>query len=341
VVSFTNATFRVMAANLNGNTQSYQPFALRILQGLKPDVVAIQEFNYGNNTAADFRAMLDATLGTNYVYFRESGSGYSIPNGILSRYPIRAAGTWDDLEIPDRGFAWAQLALPGANDLYVVSVHLKSDGSSATRRANEANSLSALIAANFPAGAWIVVAGDCNTSTRSEAALTTFKTFLSDHPIPADAETGGNSNTSEPRSKPYDYVLPSFSLGSNQTATVIGARRFPNGLVFDSLVYAPLSDVAPVQAGDSHQAQHMAVVKDFQARYPVTNWVSVPAPLLTISAANGLRWTGPSNLTYTVETTADLTIWLATGAAGSSTTNYSYTNRPAGSGPSFQRVRYP
>ena len=55
---------RVMAANLNGNTQSYQPFALRILQGLKPDVVCIQEFNYSNNAASDFRILLDTTLGT-------------------------------------------------------------------------------------------------------------------------------------------------------------------------------------------------------------------------------------------------------------------------------------
>ena len=48
-----NVNVRVMAANLNGNTQSYQPFALRILQGTKADVVCIQEFNYNNNTAAD------------------------------------------------------------------------------------------------------------------------------------------------------------------------------------------------------------------------------------------------------------------------------------------------
>ena len=41
----SNVNVRVMAANLNGNTQSYQPFALRIFQGLKPDVVCIQEFN--------------------------------------------------------------------------------------------------------------------------------------------------------------------------------------------------------------------------------------------------------------------------------------------------------
>src|SRR3954468_6658988 len=82
----SNLTLRVVSANLNGNTQSYQPFALRIFQGLKPDVVAIQEFNYastnglGNNTPPAFREMLDTAFGTNFVYMRETGS-YSIPNG--------------------------------------------------------------------------------------------------------------------------------------------------------------------------------------------------------------------------------------------------------------------
>ena len=54
---------RVMAANLNGNSQAYEPFALRIFQGLKPDVVAIQEFNYSNNTEADIRSMVDTAFG--------------------------------------------------------------------------------------------------------------------------------------------------------------------------------------------------------------------------------------------------------------------------------------
>src|SRR5882724_711092 len=79
----TNTPLRIMAANLNGNTQSYQPFALRIFEGLKPDIVAIQEFNYANNAASDFRSMLDTAFGTNFVYFRETG--YNIPNGIISR----------------------------------------------------------------------------------------------------------------------------------------------------------------------------------------------------------------------------------------------------------------
>jgi hypothetical protein len=54
----TNLTVRVMSANLNGNVQSYQPFALRIFEGLKPDIVAIKEFNYQNNTSDDFRVIL-------------------------------------------------------------------------------------------------------------------------------------------------------------------------------------------------------------------------------------------------------------------------------------------
>src|ERR1039457_3344957 len=88
----SNVNVRVMAANLNGNTQSYQPFAIRIRQGLKADVVAIQEFNYTStnglevNTPAAFREMLDTAFGTNFVYYRETG--FNIPNGIISRWPI-------------------------------------------------------------------------------------------------------------------------------------------------------------------------------------------------------------------------------------------------------------
>ena len=267
-----------MAANLNGNTQSYQPFALRIFQGLKPDVVAIQEFNYGGNTAVDFRALLDTAFGTNFSYYREPSSSYSIPNGIISRYPIVAAGSWDDSTIADRGFAWAQLRLPGTNDLYVVSVHLYGTGSTSDRNA-EATAIKSLVEANFPPGAWIVVAGDFNTDTRSESALTTFKTFLSDNPVPMDAESGGDPDTNEPRNKPYDYVLPSFSFAALLTNTVLPSHSFPNGLVFDSRLYTPLSDVAPVLTSDSGNAQHMAVLKDFCIVYNVTNSQS-EAPLI-------------------------------------------------------------
>ena len=47
VVVSTSLTFRVMAANTtSGNFPRYEAPGLRIFQALKPDVVAVQEFNY-------------------------------------------------------------------------------------------------------------------------------------------------------------------------------------------------------------------------------------------------------------------------------------------------------
>jgi endonuclease/exonuclease/phosphatase family metal-dependent hydrolase len=321
----TNVTVRVMSANLNGNTQSYQPFALRIFQGLKPDIVAIQEFNYSNNTPSDFRAMVDNAFGTNFVYFRESG--YNIPNGIISRFPILAAGSWGDTLVNDRGFAWAQIGLPGTNNLFVVSVHLYSGGTAADRN-SEAAAIKANVETNFPPGAWVVVAGDLNVDSRSEAAVTTFKTFLSDSPIPTDAEVGGDADTNEPRNKPYDYVLPSFSFTNLMTASAFSSHSFANGLVFDSRVYTPLSDVAPVQFGDSSNAQHMAVLKDFKIVWVATN-VSTSSPAITLQPQSQIIPPG-SNVTFSVLATGEAPLsyqWRFNGnpILGASDTSYSIT----------------
>ena len=75
VIQNTNVTVRVLASNLSsGNNQSYETPGLNILKGLKPDIIAIQEFNYGSDSAADIKFMVTNTFGTNFVYFRESGS---------------------------------------------------------------------------------------------------------------------------------------------------------------------------------------------------------------------------------------------------------------------------
>lgn len=326
----TNLTIRVMSANLNGNTQSYQPFAFRIFQGLKPDIVAIQEFNYSNNAPSDFRAMVDTAFGTNFVYFRENytGSG-DIPNGVISRYPIVASGSWVDTvqSQPNRGYTWAQIRLPGTNDLYVVSVHLLT--SSATDRASEAANLKALMQVSFPSNAWIVLAGDFNTDARTESAMVTLDSFLSDNPIPTDAEVGGNSNTSINRNHPHDYVLPSFSFTNFMSASVFPSHSFSNGLVFDSRVYSPLSDVAPVQFGDSSNAQHMAVLKDFTIAWIATNG-STSAPAITMQPRSQVVPPG-SNVTFTVSATGDAPLsyqwWFNGGAISAATaTGYSITN---------------
>ena len=345
VITQTNLTIRVMAANITGNSQTYESFAVRVFQGLRPDVVAIQEFNYLGNTPADFRALVDAAFGRDFVYFREAGPGYSIPNGIISRWPIVESGSWEDIDtgVNDRGFAWARLELPGSNDLFVVSVHLKasSGGSNAARRAAQAGQLKGLIQSNFPANAWVVVAGDCNINAPDEAALATFKSFLTDDPIPTDAPIGGDADTNNSRAERYDYVFPNPNLNSNQVATIVGSRSFPNGLVFDSRVFTPLIEVAPVLAGDSGMAQHMAVVKDFSLSYTVTNLVTVPAPRLEIVSANVIRWTGLSQLTYTVQTNGSLTDWATAGTATSSSSDFRFTNAAPVAEGNFFRVVHP
>ena len=282
---------RVMAANLPGDSQTYGATQIRILQGLKPDVVALQEFNY----AGEVRTFVNLAFGTNFSYFRESG--YSIPNGIISRFPILSSGSWADTvqSSPNRGFAWAQLDLPGTTELYVVSVHFLT--SSSANRANEAANLKALIQSNFPANAWIVVAGDLNTDGRDETALFTLtNSFLRDQPIPTDAENEGNPNTNLNRNKPYDYVLTSPSLAAHLTNVVFASRSFSNGLIFDSREYTPLSDVAPALFADSANGQHMAVLKDLliSTEGADTNAPSITTQPQPITVPHG------SNATFTV-----------------------------------------
>jgi endonuclease/exonuclease/phosphatase family metal-dependent hydrolase len=278
VLTLTNLAVRVMGANLTtGNYQRYETPGTNILVGLKPDVVAIQEFKFlsptglGTGTPAALREMVDLCFGTNFSYYREpyEASG-DLPNGIISRWPIVASGSWPSPQVSNRGFAWAQIRPPGTNDLYVVSVHLHT--ATASSRAIEAGVIKSNRLRFFPANAWVIVAGDFNTDNRSEAAVSTFKTFLSDQPIPTDQNS--NANTSAPRSKPYDYVLPSFSFTNFLMPVVIGSRTFSSGLVFDSRVYTPIAEVAPVTAADSGASnmQHMGVVKDFRLRWAVTNY---------------------------------------------------------------------
>jgi len=320
----TKVNLRVMAANLNGNSQMYEPFAIRIFQGLQPDVVAIQEFNYtstngaGVSTPAAIREMVDSAFGTNFYYYREpyNASG-DLANGIISRYPIINSGSWTDTLVANRGFAWAQIDLPGTNDLYVVSVHLLT--SSAANRSSEAVNLKALIQANFPANAWIVVGGDFNTGSRTESTtMTTFGSYVSDFPVPVD--NVGNSDTSGGRNHPHDYVLPSFALTNYETATVLPSHSFPNGLVFDSAVYTPLTDVPPVLAGDSANAQHMAVVKDFSI--PADGVTTNPPGITAQPASQTIAPGNPATFTVGVSGTAPFSYqWLFNGTNISGATN--------------------
>src|SRR5687767_1027774 len=160
---------RLMAANItSGNNQSYEDPGIRIFKGTAPDVVMIQELNYGSNSAAELRSFVDTTFGPGFHYYREGGA--QIPNGVVSRWPIVASGEWDDPRAANRDFAWARIDIPGSTDLYVVSVHLLT-ADPATRDA-EAQALVSFLS-QIPAGAYVALGGDFNTDTRDEPCVST------------------------------------------------------------------------------------------------------------------------------------------------------------------------
>ncbi len=348
---------RIVAANLtSGNGQDYDPGeGSRILQGLQPDIVLIQEFNYLDNTAADFRAWVDTNFGPAFSYMREPSPG-QIPNGVVSRYPILASGEWEDTNVSNRDFAWARLDIPGDKDLWVISVHLLTT-SSGNRNAEASQILNYIAAQGIPASDYVVLGGDFNTDSRSESCLQTLSAyFVTSGPYPVDQS--GNGNTNAGRSKPYDWVLADTDFHALRTPVVLGTNSFANGLVFDSRVYTPLP--SPVRASDSGASnmQHMAVVRDFLI--PTTTVPALPSIYSATSAAGvvgqgfsyqiaatntplsyaasslpgGLTLdttTGRITGTPTAEGTWNITL-SATNAAGTGTTTLAITIQPANSG---------
>ena len=321
---------RVMAANTtSGSLQSYDPgHGTRIFQGTKPDVVAIQEFNYGDNTPTAIRGYVNTAFGTNFSYYREGGA--QIPNGIISRWPIIAAGEWDDTQVTNRDFAWARIDVPGPKDLWVVSVHLLTSSSSI--RNTEAVNLVNFIKANVPVTDYLVIAGDFNTSSRSEAAFSTFSQVVSvAAPYPADRN--GNTNTNASRGSPYDHVLVASDLRAYQVATVIGGSTFSAGLVADTRVYSPISEISPALSADSGAAnmQHMAVIKDFLIPGDtVSASVTVSSPNGGESWAGGsaqsISWSATGVTNVKLEYTLDGGTWsLITSSTSASTGSYTWT----------------
>ncbi|KYF97346.1 endonuclease [Sorangium cellulosum] len=251
-----------MAANLtSGTRQSYDPgHGQRIMQGVSPDIVLLQELNYGTNGADALRTFVDDTFGSAFSYYREAGA--QIPNGIVSRYPILEAGEWEDSEAPNRDFAWARIDIPGPIDLWAVSVHFLT-ASSSVRQA-EARQLVERLRERVPEGDYLVIGGDFNTDTRTEPCISTLsEVVVTSSPYPADRN--GDTDTNAGRSKPYDWVLVDTDLDTHETAVVIGESSFANGLVADTRVYTPIAELSPALATDSgaDQMQHMGVVRDF------------------------------------------------------------------------------
>ena len=112
----------------------------------------------------------------------------------------------------------------------------------AARRAHEASLLVNFIKGELKADDALVLGGDFNTNSRTEAALITLSSlFNTSGPWPVDQN--GRSGTSLNRKEPRDWVLVSPGLSAQAAPTTIGANSFINGFVADTLVYSPISDL--------------------------------------------------------------------------------------------------
>ena len=348
-------TIRTVAANItSGNNQTYEAPGTRILQGLQPDVVMIQEFDVDSSSTADLRNWVDSTFGPEFNYFRENYSG--IPNGVISRWPIVASGSWDDTIIGDRGFAWARIDIPGEKNLWVVSVHLKASSGFASQRQTQARQLVAYIQANVPPEDYLLLGGDLNTFSTTESCVSTLGALLTTaapHPV----DQAGDPDTNASRSEQYDWVLAEPELDSLETPVKIGALSFAHGLVFDSRKFTPLNSVSPVLSGDSEASnmQHMAVVRAFAvpALELLTVTVSSSNPTLvpianvvvggtgvnrTVTVTPVASQVGTATITLTVGdgvSTASDTFVVTVGAAPVITSTSSYSGTVAVAGTNY------
>ena len=266
---------RIVAGNVtSGNKQSYDPGdGIRILQALKPDIVLVQEMNYGNNSSSDYKNFAQKIVGTNY--YAVDSSDYQIPNGVLSRYPITSHGYWVDPNISNRALLWAVVDIPGEKDIFAVSVHLHtSPASDQVTAALVIVDEIAKLKSSKPDKYYYVVGGDFNGATSvSSSGFGKNNTFYVSGPHPVDEN--GDEETNANRNKHYDYVLADYPLHEFQVPTVYYSSKdltktksYENGLVFDTRVYSQsvLDEYfSPAQTSDSSasQMQHMAVVKDF------------------------------------------------------------------------------
>ena len=266
---------RIVAGNItSGNKQSYDPGeGIRIFQALKPDIALVQEMNYGNNSASDYKEFAQKIVGTNY--YAVDSADYQIPNGVVSKYPITSHGYWKDPNITNRALMWAVVDIPGDKDIFAISVHLHTDPASDQTTAalvivDEIEKLKS----SKPDKYYYVVGGDFNGETAvSSGGFGKNKTFYISGPDPVDEE--GNDCTNANRKKHYDYVLADYPLHGFQVPTVYYSSKdstktksYENGLVFDTRLYSQsvLDEYfSPAKTSDSSASsmQHMAVVKDF------------------------------------------------------------------------------
>ncbi|MEM7604719.1 MAG: endonuclease/exonuclease/phosphatase family protein [Myxococcota bacterium] len=255
-------TFRVTAANLtSGRYSHYEGPGTRILTGLRSDLILVQELNYEDNSPDAFRRFTNAVCGDRCEYVRGEGT---IPNGIVSRYPILDSGELDDpiLTPADprnltRRHVWALIDVPGPTDVYALSVHYRTSGD----RERTSRALVNAVEARAPANAHIVIGGDFNLD--EGAALDLLTPLVDTSARPRDEF--GDGTTNGPRSRRIDALYASPRLDESEAPVIVGDVSYEGGAVVDTRTLSNLSAIHPARAEDSNafQMQHMAVVREF------------------------------------------------------------------------------
>jgi len=265
--AFADFKVRLMQANLtSGSTPTYnERHGARIIQGLKPDIVTLQEFNVGNNSEATLRHFVRKNIGEDYFFYRDPNPDNKLPNAILSRLPILEGGTWIDPFVLHRGFTWVRIQLPNGKILRVISVHFTSH--SEHNRAAEALALMHYLHENVPLTEGLILGGDLNTGKEQELALKNLLPWFTVETRPTDV-TGTTWGTNLSHRKILDWMLIDRRLAKLRASVIIGEGKdelnFPNGLVFDSWRYPRLEEVWPIRPNDSRARgmEHLAVISD-------------------------------------------------------------------------------
>ncbi|HQN73334.1 MAG TPA: endonuclease, partial [bacterium] len=228
--------------------------------------------NYKSNSDANYKEFSQAILGTNY--YAVDSSGFDIPNGIVSKWPITSSGYWDDPTLSNRELMWGIIDIPGPVDIFAISVHLHTDPASDQIEASlvivDAVKTHRLA---HPGEYYYVVGGDFNgTSSVSTNGFGKDSTFYVSAPHPVDDE--GTIYTNANRDKHYDFVLGDYTMHGFQIPVVYNSvinsskKTYTNGLVFDTRTFSQseldeyFPDALTSDSGASSM-QHMAIVKDY------------------------------------------------------------------------------
>ncbi len=268
-------TIRFMAGNItSGLNQTYDMGdGTRIFEAFKPDIAMIQEFSLLGSTR---EAWVKSTFGDDFTFSvsDRDNNGY-LPNGIISRYPIKDHGFWETNVDSARNWDWAVIDLPGNTDLLAISVHLHT-----SKNPEEIPVLIEQIKQKQAEGNYyVVIGGDFNTKSRNVVSKNFGDVFNVSGPWPVDQN--GNESTDEKRTynensgtyRPLDWLLFSKDLDALEIPITIGQHTYTDGHIIDSRVYAScaahnganeLDIVPPLQAGDSESLnmQHMAIIRD-------------------------------------------------------------------------------